>query len=152
MLRERVLLLLSEKFLAVALDGSGMTPDLMRPGCAVFCNDTHSLFHPTDLANPLTQLPPLSLRLLDVSRLMRLPSRELVTIGDALCGLAGQPPPLALEGFVADERLFEEAVSMVRAKGLMWAELGDLLAVLNRRRDLAEPLPPAPPPGSISAE
>jgi hypothetical protein len=32
-------------------------------------------------------------------------------------------------------------MSMIRAKGLVWIELGDVFAILNRRRDLSEGSP-----------
>jgi hypothetical protein len=128
-MRDRALDRVASHLLEVALDVQGMTPDLFRPGAMAFARDVKSLF-----AESL--LPPSALRLLDILELMTLESRQLAQLGNTLCGLAGQPPPLNDEYFTDDSRLFEEAMSMVRAKGLVWIELGDVFAILNRRRDL----------------
>ena len=74
--------------------------------------------------------------MLDIAKLMSLESPELGGIGDALCGLAGRQAPLTEDIFEADERLFDEAISMVRAKGFLYIDLSSVFAVLNRRRDL----------------
>jgi len=115
--------------LEVALDVQGMTPDLFRHGAVAFARDVDSLFSDS-------LVPPSVLRLLDITHLMSSESRELVQLGNALCGLAGESPPLSEDYFTLDSRLFEEAMSMIRSKGLVWIELGDVFAVLNRRRDL----------------
>jgi hypothetical protein len=128
-MRDRALDRVASHLLEVALDVQGMTPDLFRPGAMAFARDANSLF-----AESL--VPPSALRLFDILELMTLESRQLAQLGNALCGLAGQPPPLSDEYFTVDSRLFEEAMSMVRAKGLVWIELGDVFAILNRRRDL----------------
>jgi hypothetical protein len=127
---ERVMSMIAEKLLEVALDLQGMTPDLLRPGCTLFARDVVALF------GECPHLPNHALRVLDVVQLMRLESAQLGGIGGALCGLAGLPAPLTEADFEVDEKLFEEAVSMIRAKGLVYVELADVFAVLNRRRDL----------------
>jgi len=129
MMQERVLSLVAEKLLECALDIHGMTPDLLHPGCSLFARDVHTLFGDRLLPNH-------ALRVLDITKLMSLESPALVGIGGALCGLSGRPAPLTEDIFEADERLFEEAISMVRAKGFVFIELPDVFAVLNRRRDL----------------
>jgi hypothetical protein len=128
-MRDRALDRVASHLLEVALDVQGMTPDIFRPGSMAFARDVNSLF-----AESL--VPPSALRLLDILELMTLESRQLAQLGNTLCGLAGQPPPLSDEYFTDDSRLFEEAMSMIRAKGLVWIELGDVFAILNRRRDL----------------
>lgn len=133
-MRDRALDRVAAHLLEVALDVQGMTPDLVRSGAMAFARDVNSLF-----AESL--VPPSALRLLDIIQLMTVESRQLVQLGNALCGLAGQPPPLSDEYFSDDSRLFEEAMSMIRAKGLVWIELGDVFAILNRRRDLSEGSP-----------
>jgi hypothetical protein len=128
-MRDRALDRVASHLLEVALDVQGMTPDLFRPGAMAFARDVNSLF-----AESL--VPPSALRLLDILELMTLESRQLAQLGNTLCGLAGQSPPLNEEYFTDDSRLFEEAMSMIRAKGLVWIELGDVFVILNRRRDL----------------
>jgi hypothetical protein len=128
-MRERALDRVASHVMEVALDVQGMTPDIYRPGSMAFARDVNSLF-----AESL--VPPSALRLLDILELMTLESRQLAQLGNTLCGLSGQPPPLSDEYFTDDSRLFEEAMSMIRAKGLVWIELGDVFAILNRRRDL----------------
>lgn len=126
---EGVLTLVADKLLEVAMNFQGETPDLLTGGCAVFARDVHSLFGSA-------LLPLEALRLLDISRVMAMDSAGLVHIGGVLCGLAGLPAPLPEDAFMGDERLHEEATSMVRAKGLAFAEVEDVISVLNRRRDL----------------
>lgn len=127
----RVLTLLSEKLMEVAMNWHDMTPDLYYYGCTVFAGDVEVLF---GLAS---NLPPVALRLIEiVTKLMAMPSQQLGQIGQALCGLAGQPAPLSEQAFLDDDRLYTEAISMIRAKGLIYVELDDVLSVLNRRREL----------------
>jgi hypothetical protein len=133
-MRDSVLESVAMQLLDVALDREGMTPDLRRQGCIVFARDARAL-----LCSPVAlSAPPLVNRLLEVLVVMTMPSRHLTQIGDTLCGLAEQPAPLEEEHFTSDLRLYEEASSMIQAKGLVSLELADLLAVLNRRRDLGD--------------
>jgi len=126
---ELVLNLVADKLLEVELNYLDMTPDLLHYGCAVFEGDIKALFG-------TALLPPLALRVVEISRVMAMESTSLAQIGSALCGLAGHPAPLTEDLFEADERLYEEAMSMLRAKGLVWVQLGDCLSILNRRREL----------------
>jgi hypothetical protein len=133
-MRDSVLESVAMQLLDVTLDREGMTPDLRRQGCIVFARDARAL-----LCSPFAlSAPPLVNRLLEVLVVMTMPSRHLAQIGDTLCGLAEQPAPLEEEHFTSDLRLYEEASSMIQAKGLVSLELADLLAVLNRRRDLGD--------------
>jgi hypothetical protein len=120
---------LAERLLEVALDFQGMTPDLLQAGCTLFARDVDALFGKA-------RLPKHALRVLDVANFMKMPSAQLGGIVGALCGLSGQPAPLTEGIFEADDRLFQEATNMVRAKGFGSIELADVVAVLNRRRDL----------------
>jgi hypothetical protein len=129
--RERVLSVLAEKFLEVALDLQGMTPDLRRPGCCLFARDVRALF---ESSNSRIDLPKHPRRVIDIVALME--SQDLVVLGNTLCNLCGRPAPLTEAIFESDGRLYEEAMSMVRAKGHEYVELADVFAVLNRRRDL----------------
>jgi len=130
LMRGRVLELVAKKLMEVAMDYHGMSPDLLHYGCTVFAADVEALF----ASSP--RLPPLALRLVDVTKLMAMESNELAQIGQALCGLAGQPAPLTEQVFEGDDRLYEEAMSMIRVKGLLFVELEDVLGILNRRREL----------------
>jgi hypothetical protein len=134
--RERVLSVLAEKFLEVALDLQGMTPDLRRPGCALFARDVRALFDDDDSSNRSStrSLPKHPRRVMDIASLME--RRDLVGLGNTLCNLCGRPAPLTEAIFESDGRLYEEAMSMIRAKGHLHVELADIFAVLNRRRDL----------------
>ena len=129
LMKEKVLDLLAGKILELALNWDDMSPDLQPAGCKIFAGDVESLFG-------LALLPTIVLRLLDIVRLMAMTSVPLSQLGDALCGLVGQPAPLELDYFTVDDKLYEEAISMIQAKGLTWVELADVLNILNRRRDL----------------
>jgi hypothetical protein len=131
-LRDGVLTLVSERLLEVAMNYEGTTPDLFVGGCTMFAQDVSSIFG-------TSMLPVVALRLLDIARAMALDSASLVHIGGVLCGLAGMPAPLPEDAFMDDDRLHEEATSMVRAKGFSFLEVEDMISVLNRRRDLRSP-------------
>jgi hypothetical protein len=128
LIKNGVLSLIAEKLLEVVLDMHGMTPDLFRLGCLSFKRDVNILFGES-------LLPQQALRLIDAAKLMSLEGRILEDIGSALCALAGKTPPLHVATFEEDDRLFEEAISMIRAKGFIYVELSDVLSILNRRRD-----------------
>ena len=120
----------SHKFLEALLDES--VQQILAVGGQVVDKDVQLLL------GGFTELPPLAMRLLEVTRALQ--DVHLASIGDALCGLAGQAPPLTVDLFECDERLYEEAVSMMRAKEWLWCELPDILSVLNRRQDLSQPV------------
>jgi hypothetical protein len=129
-LRDRVLTLVSEQFLDVALDWHGTTPEIIFGGAQAFCADVTRM-----LGDSL--LPATAMRLLDVVKCMAMDSTQLSAMGDALCGLAGHSsPPLSEDLFLVDDRVLEEAMSMIRAKNFVWIHLGDFLSILNRRKDL----------------
>eukprot|EP00977_Amphora_coffeiformis_P020350 scaffold8130_cov164-Amphora_coffeaeformis.AAC.2 len=129
LIRDAVLEWTCHKFLEALLDESLVT-EILAVGGRVIHKDIQLLL------GGLVELPPAALRLLDVTHALQ--KVHLASIGDALCGLAGQPPPLHIHLFACDERLYDEAVSMIRAKGWLWLELPDLLSVLNRRVDLSQ--------------
>ena len=126
-----VLGLLSDHLLEAALNETESSNTLHRFGCSLFARDLRKLFEGR-------LLPNITLRLLDVATAMEMASPALSQLGNVLCGLAGESPPLHVDAFSQDGRLFDEAMSMVRAKELVWIELSDLLYVLNHRRDLGE--------------
>jgi len=130
LLRNRILSLVGDKFLEIALNWNGMTPELLYTGSTLFAQDVEAVFGVTD------RLPPDVLRLLDVAKIMSMDNTTLAGIGNALCGLAGQPGPLTEDVFASDGRLYEEAMSMIQAKGFVWLTLDDVLLILNRRNDM----------------
>jgi hypothetical protein len=113
-----------------------MTPDLRHPGCALFARDVRALFDDdSSSSNSSTRpLPKHPRRVIDIASLME--RKDLAGLGNTLCNLCGRPAPLTEAIFESDGRLYEEAMSMIRAKGHECVELADVFAVLNRRRDL----------------
>jgi hypothetical protein len=79
---------------------------------------------------------PMVLRLLDLVRLMSMDSASLSRLFHALAGLAGTGF-LDPEDFSSDGTLYEEAMSMIQAKGFIHLELEDTFSILNRRRDIS---------------
>ena len=127
-MRNQVMGRLAEKFLEVALDIHSMTPDVWRQGALIFARDVHLMMGTCNL--------PIVLRLLDITKLLSMESNSLFGLKSALGGLVGASIYLDVNEFSADGTIYEEAVSMIRAKGLHNLEFEDALSVLNRRRDL----------------
>jgi hypothetical protein len=120
---------LADKFLEVALDAHGSTPDISLDGAKTFYVDVLGLF-----GGP--PLPPLAMRLIDVAKFMSMEPKQFHEIKLALSGLVQPMPssgPLHFESFSQDGTLLDEAVSMIRAKGYTWMHLEDVLSILNRR-------------------
>ena len=138
MIRERILSSMAEKILEVALDIHGMTPDLNRYGCSIFANDAVTLLSQQNDKNGSFSIavPEYVLRVLDIVKMMQYDSATLIGIGNALCGLSGQSAPITEDAFTMDDRIYDEAICMIRAKGLLYIELSDVITILNRRRDL----------------
>lgn len=141
MMQAKVVPMLAEKFMEVAINLQGLTPEVIPEGASIFARDVETLFgNFSPHAEPSVRFLIVG-RLLDVTRLMALPAKSLVTLQSALLGLVGGPEDpsrpwhLGVHQFTADANLFEEAVSMLHAKGFM-LELEDAISVLNRRRDL----------------
>ena len=146
-IRDHVLNRLADKFMEVALDVHSMTPDIYQTGATVFARDVQTLLgygrgggdDDDDDGAAATgccysELP-LLLRLLDLTHLMSLDSSSLQVLSGGLTGLAGVTY-LDSNDFASDATLNQEAMSMIQAKGFKWLELGDVISVLNRRRDL----------------
>jgi hypothetical protein len=127
-MRNTVMNRLADKFLEVALDIHGMTPDIWRQGALVFSRDVEILMRGTSL--PLVQ------RLLDIVKLLSMESKSLEVLFSALGGLVGTSTFLDIYDFSSDGTIYEEATSMIKAKGLTWIKLEDAVSILNRRRDL----------------
>jgi hypothetical protein len=121
---------MADKLLEVALDAHGMTPDIELSGAKTFHRDVRGLF-----GSP--PLPPLAMRLLDVTTFMSMDNKPFQEMKLAISGLLHQTPvsgPLLYEEFVQDGTLLDEAVLMVRAKGYTWIHLEDVVSILNRRQ------------------
>ncbi|CAJ1943040.1 unnamed protein product [Cylindrotheca closterium] len=125
-MQEQVMERLAHKFMEVAMDVHSMTPEIWQTGARVFARDVHVLFFGAPF--------PLCQRLLDVAILMTVDSKVAHSLFLALVGLTGARR-LSMDDFINDERLFDEAVSMIRAKGFNRLELSDVISVLGRRRD-----------------
>ena len=118
----------ADKLLEVVLDIHDMTPDLYLLGSQVFSRDVESL------VGDFSEIP-LVKRLLDITRLLTTPSVEGLV--DALGGLVGGASSCGLDihDFSSDDKIYDEAVMMLQAKGFSNLELKDALSILNRRRD-----------------
>mmetsp|Transcript_40061 Transcript_40061/g.96721 ORF Transcript_40061/g.96721 Transcript_40061/m.96721 type:complete len:727 (-) Transcript_40061:188-2368(-) len=125
-IQEQVMERLAHKFMEVAMDVHSMTPEIWQTGTRVFARDVHILFFGAPF--------PLCQRLLDVVSLMTVDNKLAHSLFLALVGLTGAQR-LSMDDFVNDERLFDEAVSMIRAKGFSRLELPDAISILSRRRD-----------------
>lgn len=122
----------ADKFLEVALDAHGMTPEISLTGAQSFYGDVVGLFG----APPL---PPLAMRLIDVARFMAMDSKPFQEMKMAISGLVQPVPssgPLHFESFAQDGTILDEAVSMIRAKGYSWLHLEDVVSILNRRNSI----------------
>jgi hypothetical protein len=127
-MREIVMNRLADKFLEVALDIHNVTPDIWRQGALVFARDVEILMRDTSL--PSVQ------RLLDIVKFLSMESKTLEILFSALGGLVGTSTFLNIYDFSNDGTIYEEATSMIKAKGLTWIKLEDIVSILNRRRDL----------------
>jgi hypothetical protein len=133
-MRAKVIPMVVNKFLELALDWHGLDAEIIPEGAGTFDRDVKALFgslsHWRDAE-----------RLLDVSKLMNTPLKPLLALHAALMGLVGGPEDptrvwfLYSHQFTGDANLYEQAVSMLRAKGFS-LDLEDALSVLNRRQDL----------------
>lgn len=124
---------LADKFLEVALDVHGMTPDLYLQGCLVVAEDVKTLFH--GLRSSLAD------RLLNVTKFMTMDNKGMHGLRMALFGLSQatpnapeESPLLSYTHFAADGTLANEATSMIRAKGY-GLHLEDAVSIMNRRSD-----------------
>jgi hypothetical protein len=126
-IRAHVMNRLADKFLEVALDIHNMTPDIWREGANVFARDVRIIL--AGFEYPLVQ------RLLEITQLLSMDTNSLQTLLAALGGLVGASTFLDIHDFSSDGTLYEEAVSMIKAKGFKEIELNDVISILNRRRD-----------------
>jgi hypothetical protein len=126
-IRTHVMNRVADKFLEVAVDIHDMTPDIWQEGAKVFARDVSVIMGSSDL--------PLVLRLLDITKLMSNDSKSVKPLFTALGGLVAAETFLDSHDFSADGTLYEEAISMIKAKGFSSIELEDVVSILNRRRD-----------------
>jgi hypothetical protein len=125
-IQRHVMTRVADKFLEVVLDTHDMTPDLYLLGSEVFSRDVESL------VGEFSDLP-LVKRLLDITALLT--SKSVDGLVDALGGLVGASSFLDIHDFTSDDKIYDEAVMMLQAKGFSHLELKDAISVLNRRRD-----------------
>ena len=128
-LRRNVIDRVAEKFLEVALNVHGMTPEITLAGAKHFHDDVVELF-----GDP--PHPPLTMRLLEVVRFMTIdpkPFQELRRAISDLLGHGSNHEPIDLALVEGDGIVLDEAVSMIRAKGYSSIYLEDALCILNRR-------------------
>ena len=147
-MRAHVMPLLADKFLEVALDLHGLTPDILPEGARIFAHDMETLFESSASTGDVDDNRRLRsqfrsvFRILEVSKLMSMDSKNLKTLQTAMLGLVGGPRdrerPWLIHSyqFTNDETLYEEAICMIRAKGFSALKLEDAISVLNRRQDL----------------
>lgn len=131
-LTNRVLTAVAEQLLDVVLDWSGMTPELQPPGTQLLVRDIRALFTMT-AALPSRQAQ----RLLQVADILDRDDTTWDSWEETLRALLGQTDgsPLREESFGADHKLYEQAMSMLLAKGVGEAlELSDVLSIMHRRR------------------
>jgi hypothetical protein len=117
----------ANKFLEVAVGIHNMTPDIWQEGAKVFARDVSVMMGSSDL--------PLVLRLRNITELMSTDSKSVKPLFTALGGLVAAETFIDIHDFSADGTLYEEAISMIKAKGFSSIELEDVASVLNRRRD-----------------
>jgi hypothetical protein len=125
---------LADKFLEVALDAHGMTPDIHPNGAKVFARDMERLLG----SKRLLLLSPFATRLMDVAELMMWKTRPMRDLKTALLGLThsfGESNTLNIHAFSKDGTLIDEAMYMLRAKGFSCLHLEDAVSILNRRTD-----------------
>mmetsp|Transcript_2186 Transcript_2186/g.3348 ORF Transcript_2186/g.3348 Transcript_2186/m.3348 type:complete len:339 (-) Transcript_2186:32-1048(-) len=124
--------LVAEKFLEIALDAHGMTPDVELDGAIIFARDVQLV---SDMFSPDKSA---FIRLIDAAKFMAVPTDKLVTLREAITGLVTVGPeqePLDFRSFSVDSTLFDSATSMLRAKGFENLYLEDAISILNRRKD-----------------
>jgi len=120
---------LVDKFLEVALDAHGMTPEIVLEGAMVFARDMEGLFGSTNLQ-------PFTMRLMDVVQFMTMDIKRMGALKIALLGLShsfGESNILHFSVFSQDGTLMDEGTYMLRAKGFAFLDLGDAVSILNRR-------------------
>jgi len=93
-MREKVMPRLADKFLEVALDLHGLTPDILLEGAQIFESDVNEIFDGFASSLPQEQDSAsfaIVFRLLDIAQLMAIPTKQLCDLQSALMGLVGGP-------------------------------------------------------------
>jgi len=147
---------ISAKFLEIAVDPQGMAPEIRRGGAQQFNHDVLTfaeLFDSHSFPSRIsTNINPME-RACAASRLMSAEPAHIQSLRKALNDLATPSsgiitllerrndveehdfmPRLNLDDFYADERLVEEAQSMLSAKGYGVLELEEVISIINRVR------------------
>ncbi|KAL7473758.1 hypothetical protein ACHAXS_014229 [Conticribra weissflogii] len=147
---------ISGKFMEIAVDPQGMAPEIRRGGAQQFNHDVLTfaeLFDSNNFPSRFsTNVNPME-RACAASRLMSAEPTQIQSLRNALSDLATPSsgikslferrhdveehdsiPRLNLDDFYADERLVEEAHSMLSAKGYGVLELDEVISIINRIR------------------
>jgi hypothetical protein len=134
-MKKNVMDRLADKFLEIVLD-EGMVPEIVEHGARAFAWNIRALFG-DDVQGTSG---PLIGRLMEVASFFMLDSKQLMGLKSALMGLtrtfSAQQQLLDLRQLAADGTIYDEAVSMIRAKGLVLLDLEDVISILNRRRGI----------------
>jgi hypothetical protein len=118
---------LSEKFLEVAFDDHDLISQVTLTGAQRFHTDMTCLFESE-------VLPPITMRLLDVTKFMTMDTKTFLDLKLAITALIHPTDEhLSVEAFGQDGTALDEAVSMIKAKGYDWIYLEDALSIFNRR-------------------
>lgn len=139
----------SEKFMEIAVDPQGMTPEIHQGGARQFHYDVTAFARIFEGCAGKSKLDDAAVfeRVTAASRLMSLESSQLQILREALLGLVipnesfflrrgedlTHADRLRMEDFYADERLMDEAQSMLGAKGFGSLRLEDAVSIINRR-------------------
>mmetsp|Transcript_26859 Transcript_26859/g.48818 ORF Transcript_26859/g.48818 Transcript_26859/m.48818 type:complete len:876 (-) Transcript_26859:104-2731(-) len=139
------------KFLEVALDEHGMSPDIAMVGSKVFRRDVS---HVADLFSVNPSAPRFFSRLQDIVNLMAMDKLQFNSLRGALHTLVQSISSrrgmyendsglddggennmvMVYEDFASDGTVLDEAQSMLQAKGFFMIQLEDVVSVMNRRK------------------
>jgi hypothetical protein len=129
-LQSNIIQKLTEKFLEVAVDDPSATSHITLAGAQRFHNDMACLFESE-------MLPPLTMRLLDITKFMVMDLKIFMDLKEAISGLTHPTEEyLSVDAFEQDGTALDEAVSMIKAKGYDRIYLEDALSIFNRRKVL----------------
>lgn len=150
-IRDALSFAITQKFLDIAIDPQGMTPEIHIGGAQQFQHDLMTfarLFNAHNKPNTNEQGP--LERVVAASGLMSLESAQLEQLRQVLHGLAvpsnrigalfggdgeegDEKIRLSMDNFYADDRLMEEAQSMLEVKGFGALALEEAFSIINRR-------------------
>jgi hypothetical protein len=131
LMRSQVLNMVAEKVLEVALDTSNMIPEIWNTGATIFARDVTNLL--PNCAKTTRDLP-FVYRLTEVMKLMTMDFSTFRSMFVALEGLVGTDSgSLDVDDFTNDELVYQEAMNMLKAKGID-CPIEDAISIFNRRQ------------------